>query len=77
MSVMLCPADGKPCCDDLCHGGGCMSMGGYGMLERCYRCNGTIDNEIPECSSCTCEDGPNGVYWDDADYDASEASPAK
>ncbi len=54
--MSLCPADGRPCCDDLCHGGGCLQMGGYQMLERCQFCNGTIDTELPECSTCTCGD---------------------
>lgn len=26
---MICPKDLKPCCDDLCYGGGCLAMGGY------------------------------------------------
>jgi hypothetical protein len=56
MSIMLCPSNGKPCCDDLCHGGGCMMMDGYQMLERCPFCKGIIDSEMPECSTCTCEE---------------------
>lgn len=53
---MLCPKDYKPCCDDLCHGGGCLQMEGYQMLAQCSVCGGIQDSEIPECSTCTCED---------------------
>jgi len=65
MSVMVCPSDGRPCCDDLCHGGGCVLMDGYAMLQRCQVCGGTIDPGIPDCSTCTCEDGPNGNAYTD------------
>lgn len=61
---MLCPKDGKYCCDDLCHGGGCMMMGGYAMLEICQSCGGAIDTEIPECSTCACD---RDDYYDDDD----------
>lgn len=53
---MLCPKDMKPCCDDLCHGGGCLEMEGYPMLGVCDFCGGVIDDEIPDCSTCTCGD---------------------
>lgn len=56
-AMSLCPKDGMPCCDDLCRGGGCIEMEGYPMLETCQFCKGIIDEEIPECSTCTCEDG--------------------
>lgn len=61
---MLCPKDNKPCCDDMCHGAGCIEMGGYAMLSVCERCGGTIDEEIPECGTCTCDD-ENDYYDDD------------
>jgi hypothetical protein len=54
--MSLCPKDGRPCCDDLCRGGGCIALGGYGMLEVCQFCNGTLDPEMPECSTCSCDD---------------------
>lgn len=53
---MICPKDMQPCCDDLCAGGGCLAMGGYEPLTICQHCHGLIDNEIPECSTCTCDD---------------------
>ena len=65
--MSLCPHDNKPCCDDLCHGGGCMKMDGYPMLQVCDFCKGIIDDGIPECSTCTCE----GDY-DDDDYGSAK-----
>ena len=59
---MLCPKDLKPCCDDLCYGGGCIEMDGYPMLTVCYKCGGAIDKEIPECSTCSCD------YDDEEDF---------
>lgn len=41
-----------------------MQMGGYPMLERCQFCKGTIDTELPECSTCNCGDDE---YPDDDD----------
>jgi hypothetical protein len=61
---MICPRDGKPCCDDLCYGGGCLRMDGYPMLSVCTFCGGLIDNEIHECSTCTCDD--EYYDWDEA-----------
>lgn len=55
---MICPKDLKPCCDDLCYGGGCLAMGGYPMLERCQFCKGLIDRENPDYGTCTCD--PDG-----------------
>ena len=54
-SVSICPADGKPCMDDMCHGAGCIRMDGYEMLEICEFCKGIIDSEISECSTCVCD----------------------
>lgn len=54
---LICPYDRSGCPDDLCRGSGCMRMGGYEMLEVCDFCGGTIDNEIAECSTCTCDEG--------------------
>ena len=51
----LCPKDYTACCDDLCHGSGCMQMNGYAMLLVCDVCKGVIDEEIPDCSTCTCD----------------------
>jgi hypothetical protein len=51
----LCPKDGLGCCDDLCHSSGCLRMNGYTMLRGCDFCKGIIDEEITDCSTCTCE----------------------
>lgn len=59
---MICPKDGSPCCDDLCRGSGCLRMDGYPMLAECDLCGGLVDEEMPECSTCTCGGG-------DYDYD--------
>ena len=54
--MSVCPKDGKPCCDDLCYGGGCLQMGDYPMLRICDFCRGLIDDEVPDCGTCTCDD---------------------
>jgi hypothetical protein len=41
-------------------------MNGYAMLLVCDVCKGIIDEEIPECSSCTCQDQEEEDYRDDA-----------
>lgn len=65
--MAICPKDGKACCDDLCYGGGCMQMPGAAMLETCDVCGGTIDSDVPECSTCTCDRD------DDYGYDDNDA----
>jgi len=37
-------------------------MDGYPMLKICDFCKGTIDEEIPDCSTCTCDDEDD--YYD-------------
>lgn len=54
--MSICPADMKACCDDLCHGGGCLVMEGYPMLERCDVCGGTVDDGDLDIGTCTCGD---------------------
>lgn len=54
--MAICPKDGSACPDDLCHGSGCVQMGGYEMLQVCDFCGGTIDNEIPDFGTCSCDD---------------------
>lgn len=70
---MLCPQDGRPCCDDLCHGGGCIALDGYPMLETCQFCGGTVDTAIPECSTCSCDDLG---YGDPDEWREEEEVPA-
>lgn len=54
--MAICPRTNKSCPDDLCHGSGCMEMDGYQMLEVCHACGGTIDCEIPDCGTCSCDE---------------------
>lgn len=35
---MICPSTMKPCCDDICRGGGCLALGGG--EEPLTRCGG-------------------------------------
>lgn len=62
----VCPKDFKGCCDDMCHGAGCLRMGGYQMLLVCDVCRGFVDEEIPDLSTCTCEGGDD-YYEDDCE----------
>ena len=57
---MICPKDGKPCCDDLCYGGGCLELEGAPMLYRCPGCGVLISDE--DDLDCTCEPYD---YWED------------
>jgi len=63
---MLCPLDNKGCCDDLCRGSGCLRMDGYPMLRICDVCGETIDEAIPECSSCTCGENDYEYFGEEA-----------
>lgn len=47
---MICPKDGKPCCDDLCYGGGCL-YGGGPNFPLCPACGSTVD-DLGECPLC-------------------------
>lgn len=64
---MICPADSQLCCDDLCNSGSCLRMPGYEPLRVCNTCGGLIDDTIPECSTCTCDDDDD---WYDHDAEA-------
>lgn len=51
---MLCPIDFKPCCDDLCHGGGCINDPGRSeMYEPCGGCGNYVSGSDKD--DCTCE----------------------
>jgi len=67
---MLCPKDGRNCMDDLCYGGGCLAMDGYPMLGVCDFCGGSIDEEIPDCGTCSCGDDD---AWYVPDEDPADA----
>jgi len=49
----LCPNDLRPCCDDLCRGGGCL-ITGEELYYHCPGCKRLVSDEDQE--SCTCED---------------------
>ena len=65
----VCPFDGKGCCDDLCHGSGCMRSGGEEMVPVCDECHAVIwdHDELPDtgymnlCGKCM----PESMYDDD------------
>ncbi len=60
---MICPADLKPCIDDLCYGGGCLRMGGETMLSPCYVCGNLIPSDGSE--PCDCDGEPEYEPEDD------------
>ena len=48
--MRVCPIDFKSCCDDICHGGGCLRTGGSEeMLEVCQLCHKPIVNRECDC----------------------------
>ena len=58
-----CPSDGKPCCDDLCHAGGCMKTG-VSMLRACPECKNLVnDDEL----ICACDDDEYPEYDSDGE----------
>lgn len=53
--MSYCPKDGKPCIDDLCHGGGCLRMHGAPMLFKCPGgCGALISDD--DTMDCMCDD---------------------
>lgn len=55
-SMAICPRDMKPCCDDLCYGGGCLWLGGEAMLERCPGgCGGLVAVDGSDNDDCRCD----------------------
>ena len=65
---MLCPKDFKPCCDDLCHGGGCLMMEGMAMYHECEGCGALISDD--DHDECSCE--PD--YYDYSDDDMGRSA---
>ncbi len=62
--MAFCPADHKPCIDDLCYGGGCLALGGEPMLDRCHGCGQLVPVDGSDSGDCECE--PD---YDDDDRD--------
>ena len=56
-SHMLCPKTLTGCCDDLCHGSGCLMIGGE-MIPTCGKCGGPMmtDDGEPDNSGLICDD---------------------
>ena len=46
-----------------------MQMDGYAMLAECDVCGGMIDEEIPGCSTCTCDSDCEGWPDEHEDYE--------
>lgn len=57
----MCPVDLKPCCDDICHGAGCLNSEGEDMIELCHECHEPLED-------CVCE--PD--YDDEDIYDEDQ-----
>lgn len=58
---MICPKDMKPCCDDICRGGGCLQYGGtVPGLTTCGGCGQLvpIDGSPDDVFECECECEP-------------------
>lgn len=58
MSV-ICPKDGKYCCDDICNGGMCARTGREPFI-RCHECGQTVLYDQP----CDCDMDPDLEYDD-------------
>lgn len=62
--MKACPIDLNPCCDDICHGSGCLNSEGEDMVELCHVCHKPINYELAyEC--CECEDEIDAENSDD------------
>lgn len=57
--MKACPVDMEPCCDDICHGAGCIKSCGEDMIEICHLCNEPKDEY-----GCECDDDDD-FYYDD------------
>ena len=55
--MKVCPVDLKPCCDDICHGAGCLNSEGEDMIELCHTCGKPIIYEFfDDCCECYADD---------------------
>jgi hypothetical protein len=52
--MAICPADFKPCLDDLCYRGRCLANG-KPMLTLCSGCGQFIAIDGPDADTCNCE----------------------
>lgn len=67
--MAYCPADLKPCIDDLCYGGGCLNplAAGEAMLMRCDGCLQFVAIDGSDSEACECEpdDDRDDEEWED------------
>lgn len=62
--MAFCPADHKPCIDDICYGNDCLRLDGEIMLKPCEGCGKLIGIDgSDEYDECECEP----TYPDDDD----------
>lgn len=65
---MICPKDGKPCVDDLCHGGSPV-CGAHEMLDHCDECGTVVwESELVYGMCCECR-GEDEDDFDSVDED--------
>jgi hypothetical protein len=53
--MAICPADLKPCIDDLCYGSGCLRLSGEPMLVKCGGCGHLVAMDGSDIDDCECE----------------------
>ena len=64
--MAICPADFKPCVNDICYGGGCLKCG-ESMLDYCRGgCGQLIAIDGSDRENCECDDEPNDD-WEDGE----------
>lgn len=64
--MKVCPIDLEPCCDDICHGAGCVQCD-EPMLEECHLCGEIIEEGECGCEPDGCERCPHGVALESYD----------
>ena len=66
--MQVCPIDLKPCCDDICHGAGCVRSEGEDMIEICHVCHEPIEEGCCNCDNDDgCERCPHGIALESYD----------
>lgn len=54
--MSLCPKTLQPCCDDICHGSGCLEMNGSAMVQKCEHCGHFFSEGYGGCDCKDAED---------------------
>jgi len=47
--MRVCPVNLEACCDDICHGAGCIQSAGEDMVEICQHCHAPMLEGLCEC----------------------------